>query len=69
MNLHFSFNNGTAEDDNVKVKIRGMKQKNEVAVRILKPPEKLDNVAIYNELKQIGSPATSKIYDEKFSHQ
>ena len=66
VNLYYGVNNCIAEDDSVKVEIRGMKQMNDGVIRILNLPEKLDNVAIYYELTEIGSPATSKIYEEKF---
>ena len=67
VNKRFGHCGGVAEDDSVKVTIRGIKKKDEVLVRVVNPPEMLDNRTIFSEISKLGTPVTKYLYDEKFA--
>ena len=67
VNKRFGHCGGVAEDDSVKVTIRGIKKKDEVLVRVVNPPEMLDNRTIFSEIAKLGTPVTKYLYDEKFA--
>ena len=67
VNKRFGHCSGVAEDDTVKVTIRGIKKKDEVLVRVVNPPEMLDSREIYSEMSKLDTPVTKYLYDEKFT--
>ena len=67
VNKRFSHCGGVIEDDSVKVTIRGIKKKDEVLVRVVNPPEMLDNRTIFSVISKLGTPVTKYLYDEKFA--
>ena len=67
VNKRFGHYGGVAEDDTVKITIRGIKKQDEVLVRVVNPPELLDNRAIFTEISKLGTPVIQYLYDEKFA--
>ena len=67
VNKRFGHYGGVAEDDTVKITIRGIKKQDEVLVRVVNPPELLDNRAIFSEISKLGTPVIKYLYDEKFA--
>ena len=67
VNKRFGHCGGVIEDDSVKVTIRGIKKKDEVLVRVVNPPETLDNRTIFSEISKLGRPVTNYLYAETFA--
>ena len=63
VNQRFGSYGGVAEDDRAKVTIRGVKKKDEVLIRVVNPPELLDNKVIFRELSKLGTPVTKSLYE------
>lgn len=51
VNQRFGSSGEVAEDDKVKITIRGVKKKDEILIRVVNPPELLDNKVIYKKLR------------------
>ena len=67
VNQRFGHLGGVAEDDTIKVTIRGIKKKDEVLIRVVSPPEMLNNRTIFSEISKLGTPVIKYLYDEKFA--